>query len=196
MPTDTLCQRIPKPFYCLTPLLLAFPASCRLDFMVLYPFVPTGLQQLIITPMVTSVGVVIGPFPWAFFLLLLFINRVNKRASVSKKPDETNNIPWPKWRHLTREEWSAAISADQKLGSVLYGSHHAPGRALAANEIQVKIPIIASFLPNSRLFSFGIIFIICLKMCYRFKCFQITSGVSFNLLFVWVTSHPLPPSLF
>lgn len=83
---------------------------------------------------------------------------------------------------FTREEWSAAISADQRLGSMFYGSHHAPDRPLAANETQVKIPIIASFLPNSRCF-FCITFIICLKMWYRFKCFQITCGVSVNLLF-------------
>lgn len=34
------------------------------------------------------------------FVTLLFISTVKKGPLVSKKPDETNNITWPKWRHF------------------------------------------------------------------------------------------------
>lgn len=40
------------------------------------------------------------PFPPVCLQPPLFISRVNKRPSVSKEPDETNNITWPKLRHF------------------------------------------------------------------------------------------------
>lgn len=125
------------------------------------------------------------------FVTLLIIRAV-KGPSVSKKPDETNNIMWPKWRHLfTREEWNIAVSTDQKLGNMFYGFHCAPFGLLAVNETKCKTPIIASFLPKLYIFSgFPLIVILSLyilKVWCRFKYLQITLEISVNLLYFYRT---------
>lgn len=126
------------------------------------------------------------------FVTLLFISTVKKGPLVSKKPDETNNITWPKWRHFfTIEEWNIAVSTDQKLGNMFYGFHCAPFGLLAVNETKCKTPIIASFLPKLYIFSGSpLIVILSLyirKICCRFKYFQITWEISVNLLYFYRT---------
>lgn len=170
----------------------------------LYP--QTTLHPLILVPLVGSPGITAivtahqhhgdlsgcaAVAPPVSLQPPLFISIANKRPPVSKKPDETNNITWPELRHFTRKEWNTAVSIDQRFGNMFYGFHCAPFELLATNETKCKIPIIASLLPKFYIFLWFPpncnTFIIHLKIWYRFKYCQITSGFSVNLLNFCIT---------
>lgn len=96
IPNDSKAPSIAS--HCLSPQNPILPQrSSPLSYSYLFSGASSHQSSL---PSTTSVGVVTASFPQSSLLLPLFISTVNERPSVSKKPDETNNIGWPKLRHF------------------------------------------------------------------------------------------------